>query len=162
MCGTKKRGLYRTWRPGSTKTEIIIIMYSKSKFGRRTFAEIYLELQGLHWGGGDVAGGAGDVCRQKTKKELFMTPIPSTSDRLHSEFVRLLFLQIHRETDRFFCSFRSSVIAIRTWPVPLRPRGVLLPPRGVLTAPPKQSWSGSCQGSRLTYQLKYWWGAYRI
>ncbi len=32
----------------------------------------------------------------------FMTPIPSTSDRLHSEFVRLLFLQTHRETDRFF------------------------------------------------------------
>ena len=25
-----------------------------------------------------------------------------TSGRLHSEFVRLLFLQVHRETDRFF------------------------------------------------------------
>ncbi len=32
----------------------------------------------------------------------FMSVIPSTSDRLHSEFVRLLFLQTHRETDRFF------------------------------------------------------------
>ncbi len=32
----------------------------------------------------------------------FMTAIPSTSDRLHSEFVRILFLQTHRETDRFF------------------------------------------------------------
>jgi hypothetical protein len=32
----------------------------------------------------------------------FMPPIPSTSGRLHSEFVRLLFLQAHRETDRFF------------------------------------------------------------
>jgi hypothetical protein len=32
----------------------------------------------------------------------FMTVIPSTSDRLHSEFVRLLFLQDHWETDRFF------------------------------------------------------------
>jgi hypothetical protein len=31
-----------------------------------------------------------------------MPAIPSTSDRLHSEFVRLLFLQTHRETDRFF------------------------------------------------------------
>jgi hypothetical protein len=31
-----------------------------------------------------------------------MTSIPSTSGRLHSEFVRLLFLQDHRETDRFF------------------------------------------------------------
>jgi hypothetical protein len=33
-----------------------------------------------------------------------MTAIPSTSGRLHSEFVRLLFLQTHRETDRFFSS----------------------------------------------------------
>ena len=32
----------------------------------------------------------------------FMSAIPSTSGRLHSEFVRLLFLQGHRETDRFF------------------------------------------------------------
>ncbi len=32
----------------------------------------------------------------------FMPPITSTSGRLHSEFVRLLFLQAHRETDRFF------------------------------------------------------------
>jgi hypothetical protein len=34
----------------------------------------------------------------------FMTSIPSTSGRLHSEFVRLLFSQAHRETDRFFAS----------------------------------------------------------
>ncbi len=32
----------------------------------------------------------------------FMTVIASTSGRLHSEFVRLLVLQAHRETDRFF------------------------------------------------------------
>ncbi len=31
-----------------------------------------------------------------------MTVIVSTSGRLHIEFVRLLFLQAHRETDRFF------------------------------------------------------------
>ncbi len=31
-----------------------------------------------------------------------MTTIVSTSGRLHSEFVRLLFLQAHRETDLFF------------------------------------------------------------
>ncbi len=31
----------------------------------------------------------------------FMTSIASTSGRLHSEFVRLLFLQDHRETDLF-------------------------------------------------------------
>ena len=33
-----------------------------------------------------------------------MTVIPSTSDRWYSEFVRLLFLQAHRETDRFFAA----------------------------------------------------------
>jgi hypothetical protein len=33
-----------------------------------------------------------------------MSAIPSTSGRLHSEFVRLLFLQAHRETDRFFAA----------------------------------------------------------
>ena len=32
----------------------------------------------------------------------FMSDIASTSGRLHSEFVRLLFVQTHRETDRFF------------------------------------------------------------
>ena len=34
----------------------------------------------------------------------FMTAITITSGRLHSEFVRLLFLQTHRETDRFFAT----------------------------------------------------------
>ncbi len=34
----------------------------------------------------------------------FMSSIPSTSGRLHSEFDRLLFLQSHRETDHFFAS----------------------------------------------------------
>ncbi len=46
-----------------------------------------------------------------------MSPIPSTSGRLHSDFVLLLFLQDHRETDRFFFIFRSSVCATRPWPV---------------------------------------------
>ncbi len=32
----------------------------------------------------------------------FIPAIPSTSGRLHSELIRLLFLQSHRETDRFF------------------------------------------------------------
>jgi hypothetical protein len=31
-----------------------------------------------------------------------MSAIDSTSGRLHCDFVRLLFLQTHRETDRFF------------------------------------------------------------
>jgi hypothetical protein len=34
----------------------------------------------------------------------FMTVIGSMSGRLHCEFVRLLFLQTHRETDRFFAT----------------------------------------------------------
>ena len=34
----------------------------------------------------------------------FMPVIASTSGRLHSEFVCLLFLQPHRETDRFFAA----------------------------------------------------------
>jgi hypothetical protein len=44
----------------------------------------------------------------------FMPPIPSTSGRLHSEFVRILFLQDHRETDRFFAS--SGVQLAQTHP----------------------------------------------
>jgi hypothetical protein len=34
----------------------------------------------------------------------FMPAIASTSGRLHSEFIRILFLQTHRETDRFFAA----------------------------------------------------------
>jgi hypothetical protein len=34
----------------------------------------------------------------------FMPAIARTSGRLHSEFVRLLFLQAHRETERFFAA----------------------------------------------------------
>jgi hypothetical protein len=34
----------------------------------------------------------------------FMPAIASTSGRLHGEFVRLLFLQAHRETDRVFAA----------------------------------------------------------
>ena len=34
----------------------------------------------------------------------FMPSIASTSGRLHNEFIRLLFLQAHRETDRFFAA----------------------------------------------------------
>jgi hypothetical protein len=34
----------------------------------------------------------------------FIPSINSTSERLHSEFVCLLFLQTHRKTDRFFAA----------------------------------------------------------
>ncbi len=42
----------------------------------------------------------------------FMPAIASTSGRLHSEFVRLLFLQTHRETDRFFAA--SGVLSAQS------------------------------------------------
>jgi hypothetical protein len=35
---------------------------------------------------------------------VFMSSIAGTSDRLHCEFIRLLFLQAHRDTDRFFAA----------------------------------------------------------
>ena len=38
----------------------------------------------------------------------FMPAIASTSGRLHCEFVRLLFLQAHRETDRFFAGVQLA------------------------------------------------------
>ena len=41
-----------------------------------------------------------------------MTAITSTSGRSHSEFVRLLFLQTHREIDRFFAA--SGVQLVKT------------------------------------------------
>jgi hypothetical protein len=34
----------------------------------------------------------------------FMATIASTSGHLHSEFIRILFLQVYRETDRFFAT----------------------------------------------------------
>ncbi len=43
-----------------------------------------------------------DVSADKIRK--YRAAIASTSDRLRSEFVRLLFLQAHRETDRFFAA----------------------------------------------------------
>ncbi len=60
----------------------------------------------------------------------FMSGITSTSGRLHSEFMRLLFLQTHRETDLFFTDsgvqfvysnsglfhyYRPVVVEIKDW-----------------------------------------------
>ncbi len=45
-----------------------------------------------------------DYNNNPTNSISFMEAISSTSDRLHSEFIRLLFLQTHRETDRFFAA----------------------------------------------------------
>ena len=43
-----------------------------------------------------------DYNNNPTNSRSFIPDIPSTSGRLHSEFMRLLFLQSHPETDRFF------------------------------------------------------------
>ena len=43
-----------------------------------------------------------------------MPAIASTSGRLHSEFVRLLFLQAHPETDRFFAASGVQLLAQST------------------------------------------------
>ncbi len=47
-----------------------------------------------------------------TRGVVFMPSIASTSGRLHSEFIRILFLQDHRETDRFFSS--SGVLSAQS------------------------------------------------
>ncbi len=49
----------------------------------------------------------------------FIPVITSTSGRLHSEFVCLLFLQAHRETDRLFWNSRSSASTIKQWTLKL-------------------------------------------
>ncbi len=55
-----------------------------------------------------------DYNSNPTSAVSFMTAIASTSGRLHSEFIRLLFLQAHRETDRYFA---ASGVQLRnqTW-----------------------------------------------
>jgi len=68
-------------------------------------------------------GGKKSFWIKKDNRPLTQFVIASTSGRLHSGFIRLLFLQAHRETDRFFCSFRSSACAIYTWILPLPSRG---------------------------------------
>jgi hypothetical protein len=40
----------------------------------------------------------------------FIPALASTSGRLHCEFVRLLFLQAHRETDRFFATSEVQLL----------------------------------------------------
>jgi hypothetical protein len=64
-----------------------------------------------------------DYSNNPTRGVGFIPAVDSTSGSLHSEFIRILFLQTHRETDRFFCSFRSSFSTIRSWILPLPPYG---------------------------------------
>ena len=75
-----------------------------------------------------------------------MSPIPNTSVCLHSEFVLLLFLQSHRETDRFFSS--SGV------QLPQLTSGLLHFRRGVLLTSQVESWTDNSQGCIFTYHAK--------
>ncbi len=87
-----------------------------------------------------------------------MHDIVSTSGRLHGEFIRLLFLQTHRETDRLkltVYSFRSSVSGIHQWTIPP-------PPRGVLGHPENKSRWYPRQDGCFTYYTQYWWGTYHF
>jgi hypothetical protein len=45
----------------------------------------------------------------------FMPAIAGTTGRFHSEFIRLLFLQAHRETDRFFAASGVHSQRNQTW-----------------------------------------------
>jgi hypothetical protein len=56
----------------------------------------------------------GDYNNRPPSAVSFIPAIASTSGRLHGEFVRLLFLQDHRETDRFFVA--SGVQIAQTHP----------------------------------------------
>ena len=56
-----------------------------------------------------------DYNNRPTSVVSFMPAIVSTSGRLHSEFVRFLFLQTHRETDLFFFQFQEFSQPNQTW-----------------------------------------------
>ncbi len=73
----------------------------------------------------------------------FMSAIASTSGRLHSEFIRLLFLQTNRETVRFFAVSgvqlaQSTSGKVHLWTFPLPPRGVLFTPENKSRQHPRQ------------------------
>jgi hypothetical protein len=54
----------------------------------------------------------------------FMPAIPGMTGRFNSEFIRLLFLQTHRETDRFFAaSGVQSALKLGSFVLPLSPGG---------------------------------------
>jgi hypothetical protein len=80
--------------------------------------------------------------------------IASTSGRLHSEFVRLLFLQDHRETDRFFATSGVQLAQPTS--------GIFHFLRVVFSAQKSKSRQHPRQGSSFKYQLKYWWVAYHF
>ncbi len=53
-----------------------------------------------------------DYSNNPTRGVGFIPAVDSTSGSLHSEFIRILFLQTHRETDRFFAA--SGVLSVQS------------------------------------------------
>jgi hypothetical protein len=86
----------------------------------------------------------------------FMSDILSTSGRLHSEFIRLLFLQTHRETDRFF--------AVSGAQLPETDRGLFHFRRygDVLGHPESKSRQNHHQDCSFTYYTQYCWVTYHF
>jgi hypothetical protein len=85
----------------------------------------------------------------------YLSPIPSTSGRFHSEFIRLLFLQTHRETDHFFEVSGSQFL--RNPPVDYSTSTV-----GVLGHPESRSRQDPHEDNNFTYHTKCWWDTYHF
>jgi hypothetical protein len=73
----------------------------------------------------------------------FLPAIMSTSNRMHGEFLRLLFLQAHRETEAHFTAagMPSQSIGI-----------ISVQARGILPRPEKQSRTCGCQSGSVEDQ----------
>jgi hypothetical protein len=84
-----------------------------------------------------------------------MSAIASTSGRLHSEFIRLFFLQDHRETDRFFAA--SGVH------LPEQNCGLFRFRRAAFSVTLKTKiWKDPPQDCNFTYQFACWWDTYHF
>ena len=74
----------------------------------------------------------------------FMPAIASTSGRLHSEFMRLLFLEAHRETDRFFAASGVQPAQSTSGGIFTSKRGVLFPVASQSRQHPREGCSFTC------------------
>jgi hypothetical protein len=82
-----------------------------------------------------------------------MSAIAITSGRLHSEFIRLFFLQSHREPDRFFTT--SGVH------LPEQNCGLFRFRRAVFSLKTKTP-KDPPQDCNFTYQFECWWDTYHF
>ena len=78
----------------------------------------------------------------------FLPSIVSTSTRIHGEFLRLLFLQAHRETEAHFTAIGMSSQHINTEALRFKRADA----RGILQRPEEQSRTGGGQGSSVAGQ----------